>query len=131
MPTFFQALGKTKANGWLSSLSHFSSFSPFSCCLSVVLIRGITPKIRMLCFVPSKQRYFEPFICLQLTPKRKPPVNGKGRHSIVHTSEVIDLMQIRFIILLQLSADIKTLEERRVIVTVFVIRLLKQRLSAL
>ena len=46
------------SHSWISGLaSHliFHRFSPFNCCLSVVLLldkkKKITPKIRMLCFV--------------------------------------------------------------------------------
>ena len=42
-----------KPDTCVSTPSHFSSFSPFNCCLNVVcsLINGVTPTIRMLCFV--------------------------------------------------------------------------------
>ena len=33
-------------------------------------IKGISPKIRMLCFYPDKQRSFEPFMCLDLVLER-------------------------------------------------------------
>ena len=39
MPPFFQApdIAHPKEDKWISCPSHFYSFSPFNCCLSVVL----------------------------------------------------------------------------------------------
>ena len=56
MPTFFPALdiAHSKKDKWIRSPSHFSFlivFSSFRCCLSAKVIKGITPKIRMLCLV--------------------------------------------------------------------------------
>ena len=47
---FFQALDKTKLISGLALHHIFYRFSPFRCNFCS-LIKGITPKIRMLCFV--------------------------------------------------------------------------------
>ena len=53
---------------WISSPSNFFSFLPFNCCLSVVLLldKEDYPKNLHVVFCPNKQRYFVPFMCLDL-----------------------------------------------------------------
>ena len=81
----FQALGKTttaqqnknkqkqtnKQKGvvvFLTSHPIFHRFSPFNCCLSVVLYldKRDYPENSHAVFCPYKQHSFEPFICLKL-----------------------------------------------------------------
>ena len=49
-----------------------SHFSPFNCCLSVVLYldEGDCSENVHLVFCPNKQRSFEPFVCLDFVSER-------------------------------------------------------------
>ena len=76
MPPFFQRRDIThpKTDKWISSRSHFSSFSPFTCCLSVIcsLIKGIYPENSQFVLCPNKQRYFLPVtMCLNSNDDKK------------------------------------------------------------
>ena len=57
-----------KAGKWLSSPTHSSCFSPFSCCLNVFLWldKGDYPENSHVAFCPNKWRSFGPFMCLDL-----------------------------------------------------------------
>ena len=60
-------------------------FSPFNCCLSVVLQleKGDYPENSHVVFCPNKRRSFEPFVCLDL-------VDQNGFYTQTTQSEILN-----------------------------------------